>query len=205
MEEPQVIKRALTVLVAFAAVTATASAQRRQSSADDADTKEIAAYKLTEPVLQKVVVATKTMADAIQQDPKYRTYMAAEKELAALQKKEEQTAADEARIEALEKQIEAFKQSEEKGAGNDTQSLADMERKIAAIPHMSESLTKAGLSAHEFAVFEMCALQAGMVAGLEKSGQKLNALPSGIQPANVQFMKDHEQDFKALTESMKAK
>ena len=64
------------------------------------------------------------------------------------------------------------------------------------------ALRTAGLSAHEYATFEMCALQAGLVAGLEKAGQAPKALPGGIQPANVQFMKDHEKDFAALNEAM---
>jgi hypothetical protein len=80
---------------------------------------------------------------------------------------------------------------------NDNESLAEMERRIAAMPHMSEALKSVGLTAHEYTLFQMCALQAGMAAGLEKAGQ-LPSLPAGVQAANVQFMKDHEKEFAAL-------
>lgn len=198
------MKRTMAVVIALAALTAPAGAQRRTSSAaDDADTKEIGAYRLTEPVLQKILVATRAMGDAMQNDPKYREYMTAEKELKALKQKDETTPADDKRIEALEQKIEAFEKSaESSGGGGDAQSLADMERKIAAMPHMSDALRTAGLTPREFALFEMCALQAGIVAGMQKSGQTLSQLPAGIQPANVQFMKDHEKQFEALRTAM---
>jgi len=96
---------------------------------------------------------------------------------------------------AAQQQLEA-----ESDKADDKQSLADMERKLAAMPYMNEALTSAGLSAHEYAIFEWCAFQAAMAAGLEKAGQ-LPALPAGLQRANVQFMKDHEKEFAAAMQA----
>jgi hypothetical protein len=93
---------------------------------------------------------------------------------------------------AAQKQLEA-----DDDKASDKQSLADMEHKIAAMPHMREALAAAGLTAHEYAVFEFCAFQAGMAAGLEKTGNLPN-LPAGVQRANVQFMKDHEKECAAV-------
>jgi hypothetical protein len=144
-------------------VAAMAAAMSAPATAQDADTKEIQSYRLTMPVLQKMIVATKTAAAAIKNDPKYRDSDAADDD-----------------------------------NGDDSNaSLSDLERKIDKMPHMKEGLEAAGLTAREFAVFEMCAMQAGMVAGLEKAGQHLTSLPAGIRPENVQFMKDHEKDFEA--------
>jgi len=160
MEAPLIIRKTFGVFVVAAAMVAAISASAR---AQDADTKELASYRLTMPVLQKMIVATKTAAVAVKNDPKYRDSDAADDD-----------------------------------SGDDSNaSLSDIERKIDKMPHMRDGLKAAGLTAREFAVFEMCAMQAGMVAGLEKAGQHLATLPAGIRPENVQFMKDHEKDFEA--------
>jgi len=67
---------------------------------------ELAAYRLNTPTLQKVVVATQAFGAAIQNDPQFKRYAAAEKELKALQAKDEPSEADEKRIEALERKVD---------------------------------------------------------------------------------------------------
>jgi hypothetical protein len=147
----------------FVVVAAMASAMSASARAQDADTKEIDSYRLTMPVLQKMIVATKTAAAALKNDPKSRDSDA----------------------------------TDDDNGDDSSASLSDMERKIDEMPHMRDGLKAAGLTAREFAIFEMCAVQAGMVAGLEKAGQHLTSPPAGIRPENVQFMKDHEKDFEA--------
>jgi hypothetical protein len=156
-----IIRKKLRLFVLVAAMVAATSASAR---AQDADTKEIGSYRLTMPVLQKMIVATKTAAAALKNDPKYRDSDATD---------------------------------DDDNGDDSSASLSDMERKIDKMPHMRDGLKAAGLTAREFAIFEMCAMQAGMVAGLEKAGQHLTSLPAGIRPENVQFMKDHEKDFEA--------
>jgi len=97
--------------------------------------------------------------------------------------------------EAREKAMDAS------GESDANATLSDMERTIAKIPHMSEALKSVGLSPREYAKFSMCAFEAGMVAGMQKNGVAIK-LPEGVQPANVQFMKDHEKDFAALQTAM---
>jgi hypothetical protein len=110
------------------------------------------------------------------------------------------TAANRAFVAALKNDPAAQKQLEAEDDKNDDdqQSLAAMEKKLVAMPHMSDALRSAGLSAHEYAMFEMCALQAGLVAGSEKNGLKVTNLPTGMQPANVQFVTDHEKEMKEM-------
>jgi hypothetical protein len=92
---------------------------------------------------------------------------------------------------AAQKQLE-----KDDDTGNGNESIGDMERRIAAMPHMTDALKSAGVSVHEYALFELCAFQAAMTAGLEKAGQ-LKSIPAGVQSTNVQFMKDHEKEFTA--------
>ena len=190
-------------LAAVLFVTTTASAQGARGKAqDDRDMAELASYKLTTATLQKVVVATQAFGQAIQTDPQFKRYAAAEKELKALQAKDEPSEADEKRIEALERELENSKlESTEHANGND--SLADMERSIASVPHMSEALAKAGLSPREYAKFSLAMLQAGMVAAMKKSGTIKTIPPeTGVSPENVQFMIDHEKEIADLTRQM---
>jgi len=117
------------------------------------------------------------------------------------------TAANRAFVAALKNDPAAQKQLEADDDKNDDdqQSLAAMEKKLVAMPHMSDALRSAGVSAHEYALFEMCAFQASIVVGSEKNGQKATSLPAGIQPANVQFVRDHQQDIEAMNAAMQGK
>ena len=116
---------AIAVIAAF--VVAPVNAQSTRGG--DADMKEIESYKLTLPVLQKMVAASKALVGLAQQDPKFRVYFAAQKELAALQKKEDPTAAEQKRIDVLQQQIDAFEQSQDTKDG-DAQTLSNIESAI---------------------------------------------------------------------------
>src|SRR5436190_2934911 len=134
------------VIVAVAAtllMSAYAGAQMRRPAQPDPDMAELSAYRLNTATLQKAAVAMDTFMAALESDPKYKSYMAAEKELKALERKADRTEADERRIAALEQQLE--KPPAGMNAG-DAATLTEMERAIAAMPHMSESLANAGLS-----------------------------------------------------------
>ena len=186
-------------------VSSIASAQGTRGKAkDDRDMAELSAYRLNTATLQKVVVATQAFGAAIQNDPQFKRYAATEKELKALQAKDEPSEADEKRIEALERELEQSKlKSTEHAEGNG--SLTDMERSIASIPHMSDALAKAGLSTREYAKFSLAMLQAGMVAAMKKSGTIKTIPPeTGVSPENVQFMIDHEKELAELTRQMQS-
>ena len=187
------------VIAATLLVAATAAAQGRRAAQSDPDMAELAAYRLNTATLQKVIVATQAFRQALQNDPKYKGFIAAQKELEALQAKEEPTPADEKRIEALEQQIEQMSGGMDRGG--DVQTLADMERKITAMPHMPEALAKAGLAPREYAKFTLSLIQAGFLAGMKKAGQ-LRQAPPGVSMENVQFVIDHEKELAALGAQM---
>src|SRR5258706_10379984 len=190
--------RRFTFALAIAAtllLAATAAAQPRRATQGDPDLTELAAYRLTTATLQRVIVVADAFGQALQSDPKYRSFIAAQKELKALQAKDEPTPADAQRMEALEEQLEQM--SDAIDGGGDAQTLADMERKIAAMPHMAEALAKASLSPREYAKFNLTLIQAGFVAGMKKAGQ-LRQLPRGVSMENVQFVIDHEKELAEL-------
>jgi hypothetical protein len=114
------------------------------------------------------------------------------------------TAANHAFVAALKNDPAAQKQLEADDDKNDddSQSLGAMEKKLVAMPHMAEALRSAGVSAHEYATFEMCAFQASLVVGSEKNGQKATSLPAGIQPANVQFVRDHKKQIEEMNAAL---
>jgi chaperonin cofactor prefoldin len=198
--------------VAFAAacaavlLTAVAPAQGRQKSAADQDAAALRAYRMTPATLQKVSAAVHTFAQAMQNDPTYKSAMAASQELEALQDKDERTEAENHRVAVLEKQVEdaekefqALSGSSDADEGSAT--LADMARNIARVPHMADALKSAGLSPRELATFEMAMLQAGFAAGFKKAGM-LKELPPGVSPENVQFVLDHEAEIKQIQQEM---
>jgi hypothetical protein len=198
------IRKSTSVFVIAATwlVAADAAAQGRRAAQSDPDMAELAAYRLNTATLQKVIVATQAFGQSLQNDPKYKGFMAAQKELKALQAKEEATPADEKRIEALEQQIEQM--SDGMDRGGDAQTLADMERKITAMPHMPEALAKAGLAPREYAKFTLSLIQAGFLAGMKKAGQ-LKQAPPGVSMENVQFVIDHEKEIADLGAQMAGK
>jgi len=193
----------ITAGLAALATLVAADVWAGQNAAADRDMAELAAYRLTVPVLQKVKVATKAFAEAMQNDPAYREFMAAQAELKTLRTKDDPSPADEQRIQALEDRIEALKKAQSVPDDGDAPTLDAMERKMAKVPHLSESLRAAGLSPREFAKFELAGLQAAMVAGFKKSGQ-LKELPPGVPAENVQFILDHEKEIADINEMMQA-
>jgi hypothetical protein len=182
-------------------IPAPAGAQARRSTPNDPDMAELAAYRLSTATLQKVAAVMQNFMKALESDPRYKGYVDAQKEMKALQDKHNRTEADERRIEALEQELEKPPAGMDAG---DAQTLTEMERSVTAMPHMSESLAKAGLTAREYAKFSLAMIQAGYLAGMKKAGQ-LREVPPGASMENVQFMIDHEREIAALTAQMQGK
>jgi phage shock protein A len=187
------------LVIAAVCFSVGATAQPQRPVPYDPDLAELAAYRLTSATLQKVTIATQAFAQALRSDPQYKDYVAAQDELKALQAKENPTPAEERRIEAIERRIEQM--SDAMSGGGDARTLADMERKITAMPHMAEALAKAGLSPREYAKFNLTVIQAGFLADMKMAGQ-LRQVPPGVSMENVQFVIDHEKEIAALSDQM---
>jgi hypothetical protein len=171
----------------------------------DPDTVELSNYKLSAATLKKVTSAAHAFAQAMQNDPKFKGAIAAGRELEALENKDPRTPAEDRRIEELQKQVDEAEKQMQALTGSDDKddsaTLTDMARKLSAIPHMDEAFKSAGLTAHEFALFEASLLQAAMVAGFKKAGT-LQQIPPGVPPENVQFVLDHEAEIQQVQKEM---
>jgi hypothetical protein len=194
------LKQGITALLLAATSIVSGNAQARQSRTADSDMAEIQAYRLTVPAMQKVTTAMKAIAQAMQNDPKYREIAAAKRELKALQQKDEPTEADEQKMTALQEQVEKLEAVNTIDMGKN-ETLSDMEKNIAKVPQFAAALQSAGLTPREYAKFQLAVLQAGFAAAMKKAGQ-LKELPAGVSPENVQFMIDHEAEFAALGKAM---
>jgi len=126
----------------------------------DADTVELAKYKLSAATLKKVGVAAHAFVQALQNDPKFKGAIAAGRELEALENKDPRTPAEDRRIEELQKQVDEAEKQVQALVGSDDKddsaTVSDMARKLAAIPHMSEAFKSAGLML-ENSIFEITA------------------------------------------------
>src|SRR3712207_935597 len=99
-----VYRLASAFLLVFACVTT--SAAQAVPGANDPDYKELVAYRLSMATVQKMGQATRNLAGAIKNDPRFKRQQALEAELKKLQEKEEPTEADSARIEKIEAELE---------------------------------------------------------------------------------------------------
>lgn len=190
----------MTTWYALAIVLSLTSTPLSQSAASkaqtDADMKELASYTLTMETLNKVDRAMRAAFVEMKKDPKVAEGLKIEAEIAALEKKDELTEAEEKRREELERRLEALGDNDPTNM-SDAQTIGQMAAKVEKIAPMMAGLRSAGLTAREYAKFTMAVLQAGLTAGLQKSGV-LKEMPAGTNPANVKFMLDHEADFQKM-------
>lgn len=189
----------MTTLCALAITLSLAPAQAAPKMVPDPDIKEMSTYTLTMDNLNKVVRITRAMEEYAKKDPKYGEEIRLKKEQETLRKKDELTEADEKRLEAIGQRLEELdNQDNDSGLNlNDAKNIDEMAAKINKFPPMATILKTEGMSAREFSKFMLAMLQAGFAAGLQKAGM-LKTTPEGVNPANIKFVLDHEEDLKKL-------
>jgi hypothetical protein len=190
---------AVLVMIAFAASAPAAQAKAQ----NDADAKEIASYRLTMDAVNKLKVAMQAAAAEARKDPKYQELGRVETELQALQKKDEPSEADQARVEELSTKREELKQElEGPGLFNDASTLDEMEAAVRKQPLLSGALAKAGMPPREFAKFTFAMISASFAAGMQKSGM-VKELPKDVNAENVKFILEHEAELQQLQQEFK--
>lgn len=203
----------MRALASLLAITLTLTTPVPLLAAQTADEKELAAYVLTMPTLNKVMAAMRVMAQEMRKDPKYQQLMkfdadieAVEKQLEPLQAKDETTPAEDKKIESLLEQVEKLREQKEQAEeamselvpmGN-MRSLDDMERGMAKFPPMVRALKSQGLSPREYAKFMMVMLQAGMIYGFSQGKVDYAKLPAGVNPENIKFIIAHKAELDAM-------
>jgi hypothetical protein len=171
----------------------------------DPDAKELAAYQLTVPALNKVLQATKNFAEAARNDPRFKKQAALKAEIKKLEQKEEPTEADEARMEQLRGELEKMEQTifPKDSNQNLTQMAAAMEKE----PVFAQALASAGITAREYAKFLFAYMSAGMVAGMMEQGvikEVPKELATSMNPDNIKFVQAHKAEMQAFQETMKS-
>jgi hypothetical protein len=198
-------RRFCAALLLFA-VPLVSAVSAEQKSAQSADMQAVAAYKLTMPMVHKVMAAMRTMVDEMKKDPAVRERLAVEQEIAKLEEKVnsggELTPAEEKRMEDLQKKQEAFDLADDDGV-NAGGSIAEMEASIRKQPALLKALQSQGIAPKEYATFMMAYIQAAMIHGLQKQGQ-LKEIPAGVNVENVKFMAEHEAELAEIQKQMKA-
>ncbi len=192
-----------TILSAFVLLCLAATAHAQMPGANDPDAKELAAYKITLPTLNKVVQATRNLVEGIKSDPRYIKQQSLKAEIKKLQEKEEPSEADSAKLEKLEAELD---QLEEGVFGaNDAQTLTQMAARIEKEPVMAKALSAASLDAREYAKFTLAYFQATMIAGMMKSGlvkEVPKELAASVNMDNVKFVQEHEAELAAFAKAM---
>ena len=200
--------RTLFTALMIVSLVSAPSAQTAGFSA--ADSKELASYRLTMETTKKVYALMRAVAKEMASDPKAQALAKTKSEIEALSKKDELTDAESERLEKLQMQAEQQEDALENATGgmnlSNAQNLDDMETAIKANPRFMAALSGAGLTARDYSKYILASLMAGMVAGFQKSGM-LKDLPrelKEVNPENVKFMFDHEEELAAMRKEMEA-
>jgi hypothetical protein len=152
--------------------------------------------------------AGEAVARAMQSDPRYREEKSLEKEIEALEKKDELSAADEKRLEALRGKLEELQSKADAGSDDsNNQSLDDMVRAIEKHPALAQAIRGAGLTPREYSVLSLSIFQAMMAHGIQKSlGSKdvPKELAASVLAENIKFVADNEAEITRLMERVKS-
>lgn len=183
-------------VIAAAVVALAARPGQDAGPAEDADTRELQAYRLSMPRVRQMNEAYLAYFKALQSDPQFVALQRAREELRALEHKEELTEADERRIAQLEAQVEKAEDLEGLNAG-EQQSLSDMAKAVERQAPLAAAIRKAGLTPREFAKIQLSLLQAMFVHGFMKSGST-KELPKEVPEENVAFVREHEAELTAM-------
>jgi hypothetical protein len=192
----------LAAALAVALIFTTAALGAQGSTADKADEQELLHYRLTLEALHKVDVASQTFAKNLQNDPIMQRLQAAMNETDALEKKSSRSDADNRRLEQLQAEINAspYRKS---SSGGDSSSLSDIAAQLTGIPPLALALKTAGITAREFATFEVAMFQASLYYGMKKAGT-MRTLPPEASVDNVQFIADHEAEVRRVGEELQS-
>lgn len=187
----------MITLCALAIALSLSPAQAPKMAAD-ADLRELSTYTLTMDSVNKVARINQGLVDAMKQDPKYAEQVKLKKELDAIKKKDETTEADDKRMEEIGARLQTLEEQTKSPLDmNNAKNLTEMAASIQSFPPLMNLLRKEGMSARDYSKFMLAMIQAGFTAGLQKQGL-VKTMPEGVNPANVKFVLEHEEELKKL-------
>jgi hypothetical protein len=163
----------------------------------DADTREVMAYRLTMPKLRQLNAVFSDIQRQREADPAYKALLAKKREVEALNAKDELTDAEAARLEQLEEEIAGMEDAEDEAMDAD-QSLSDLGKRMAADPHISAALKRAGLAPREAATLQLAWFQAAFTVGLLEAGT-IKEIPKEVNTENVKFYQANRAEIAGLS------
>lgn len=194
---------------ALLALTLTVPSAR--AAAQTADEKALESYRLTMSNIQKVGAVMKSFADEAARDPKVQEIAALTKQMEPLHAKDELTDAEQAQLDKLQERLNALERSDDDDDDDDdspasnAQSLASVEASITKHPAAVRALAQAGLSPRDYALTVVALLQASMIEGFSQGKMDLKALPRGVNPDNILFVRAHKAELDAMHKAMASK
>jgi hypothetical protein len=153
-----------------------------------------------------VIQATRNLAAAARNDPRFKKRQALKAEIKKLEEKEEPTEADETRLEQLRADVEKLEQSVFPKSDNN-QTLSQMAAAMEKEPLFKQALVSAGLTGREYAKFLFAYLSAGMVAGMMEQGvikEVPKELAGSINMDNIKFVQAHKAELQAFQKEMQS-
>jgi len=180
----------MTWLIVLAMTGALTSAAPQ--SADD---RELLQFRLTNEILAKAEAVAKAFDANVQKDPKMKRRLDAQREIVALDKKDNLTPAEEKRLEELT----AIVGDEPVDLGINGGSLSEISAQLTKIPAMAAALKSAGMPARDMAKFVVTAVQAAMIGGLG------GAAPPGAAGENVKFVMANQAAIERINKLLGAK
>jgi hypothetical protein len=164
--------------------------------AQDADTREVLAYRLTMPKLRQLNQVFLELQRQRAADPAWQALQKKKQELAALGEKDELSDAEQDRMARLEAEIEELEQADEMPEDQE-QSLSAMAERLASDPRAAAALKKAGLAPREAATMSLALFQAAFTVGLLDSGT-ITSVPKDASAENVTFYQANRAEIEAL-------
>jgi TolA-binding protein len=175
-------------------------------SAQTADEKALAAYRLNMATVRKVAAATQAFAAEQAKNPKVQALTKIRAEIEALEDKDELTDAESEKLDKLRERLETLEQEmdreDDSAASGDNESLAGMEATIKKMPQAMAILSREGLTPREYTLCTMALLQAAMIEGFSQGKADLTNLPAGVNPDNVRFVRENKAELEALQKLM---
>lgn len=158
-------------------------------------------YRLSMPVVQKLDAVYRAIAEAMDRDPRSAQLKKLKAEMKTLEDKDEPTAAEQRRMEALATEIERLEEALAGGLDlGDAKSLSEMSRMIEGMPLVVGAVRQAGFTPREFATAQLALVQSVLTHGLMKS-TGTREVPKDASPENLKFVAEHEAELTALIES----
>jgi hypothetical protein len=179
-------------------------AAAQAASSNDADMKEIAAYRMTMADVKKFGNVMRAVAEEMKNDPKLQEIRKIEEEMEKLSQKDELTDAEAERMEKLRERREKLEESGDDASGDNAKSLADMEAAITKQPAMAAAIQRAGFTPRQYVTFTMAYMQAAMVVGFSQGKVDFAKLPAGVNPENVKFVMEHKAELDAMQKEFEA-